>query len=195
MTAPDAPTPNHDDIAALVPAAAAADSHAVGTLLGRLRPMIVSYCRGRLGRGSGHPTADDIAQDVLLAAFRALPRFGHAPETFLPYTMGIARNKIADAFRKAPRDSHVPLEWAADEAVAESTPEAAALDRERRDHLAALLAELTPAQREILTLRLLVGLTPAETAEVIGSTPGAVRVGQHRALNALRRRLRQTRCA
>ena len=35
-------------------------------------------------------------------------------------------------------------------------------------------------------LRIAVGLSAEETAQVVGSTPGAVRVTQHRALNRLR---------
>jgi len=34
-----------------------------------------------------------------------------------------------------------------------------------------------------------VGLTAEETAAAVGSTPGAVRVAQHRALNKLRERM------
>jgi len=36
-------------------------------------------------------------------------------------------------------------------------------------------------------LRVVVGLSAEETADAIGSTPGAVRVAQHRALNRLRK--------
>jgi hypothetical protein len=49
-----------------------------------------------------------------------------------------------------------------------------------------LLHKLTPRQREVLVLRIAVGLSAEETAQVVGSTPGAVRVTQHRALNRLR---------
>jgi RNA polymerase sigma-70 factor (ECF subfamily) len=52
--------------------------------------------------------------------------------------------------------------------------------------LAKLLAILTPTQREILVLRLMVGLSAEATAEATGSTAGAVRVAQHRALTRLR---------
>lgn len=45
---------------------------------------------------------------------------------------------------------------------------------------------LPDKQREILVLRVVVGLSAEETAEAVGSTPGAVRVAQHRALNRLR---------
>jgi DNA-directed RNA polymerase specialized sigma24 family protein len=45
---------------------------------------------------------------------------------------------------------------------------------------------LTPRQRKVLILRVVVGLSAEETAGAVGSTPGAVRVAQHRALNRLR---------
>ena len=49
-----------------------------------------------------------------------------------------------------------------------------------------LLAVLPEKQREILTLRIVVGMSAEETAEAVGSTPGAVRVAQHRALARLK---------
>jgi RNA polymerase sigma-70 factor (ECF subfamily) len=48
------------------------------------------------------------------------------------------------------------------------------------------LAHLTARQREVLVLRLAVGMSAEETAEAVGSTPGAVRVTQHRGLMRLR---------
>jgi RNA polymerase sigma factor (sigma-70 family) len=51
--------------------------------------------------------------------------------------------------------------------------------------LSGFLDHLTERQREILILRLAVGLSAEETAEAVGSTPGAVRVAQHRALAKL----------
>jgi RNA polymerase sigma-70 factor (ECF subfamily) len=52
-----------------------------------------------------------------------------------------------------------------------------------------LLDLLPDKQREIVVLRVVVGLSAEETAEVVGSTPGAVRVAQHRALGKLREAL------
>ena len=49
-----------------------------------------------------------------------------------------------------------------------------------------LLAILPDKQREILNLRIVVGLSAEETAQAVGSTPGAVRVAQHRALARLK---------
>jgi RNA polymerase sigma-70 factor (ECF subfamily) len=52
------------------------------------------------------------------------------------------------------------------------------------------LEALPPAQREILVLRIVLGLSAEETALRVGTTPGAVRVAQHRALSRLRARAR-----
>ena len=49
-----------------------------------------------------------------------------------------------------------------------------------------LLSVLPEKQREILILRVVVGLSAEETATVVGSTTGAVRVAQHRALSRLK---------
>jgi RNA polymerase sigma-70 factor (ECF subfamily) len=49
-----------------------------------------------------------------------------------------------------------------------------------------MLALLSPAQREVLVLRVAVGLSAEETAATLGSTPGAVRHIQHHALERIR---------
>ncbi|MBA3907220.1 MAG: RNA polymerase subunit sigma [Pseudonocardiales bacterium] len=52
--------------------------------------------------------------------------------------------------------------------------------------MAGMLTVLSPAQREVLVLRVAVGLSAEDTASTIGSTPGAVRHIQHHALERLR---------
>ncbi|GAB1510956.1 hypothetical protein JCM33774_29980 [Actinophytocola sp. KF-1] len=54
------------------------------------------------------------------------------------------------------------------------------------ERLAELLSVLPDKQWDIVLLRALVGLSAEETVEPLGSTPGAVRVAQHRALAKLR---------
>jgi RNA polymerase sigma-70 factor, ECF subfamily len=54
------------------------------------------------------------------------------------------------------------------------------------------LAALTDRQREVLRLRIVVGLSAEQTAVILGTTPQAVRLIQHRALNLLRRQLGPT---
>jgi RNA polymerase sigma-70 factor (ECF subfamily) len=68
----------------------------------------------------------------------------------------------------------------------EAGPEQMALQSDSAARMNRLLSVLPEKQREILTLRIVVGLSAEETAEAVGSTPGAVRVAQHRALARLK---------
>ena len=52
-----------------------------------------------------------------------------------------------------------------------------------------LVSRLSARQREVITLRVVMRLSAEETAAIVGSTPGAVRVTQHRALAKLRTEL------
>src|SRR4051794_13102030 len=56
--------------------------------------------------------------------------------------------------------------------------------------LPAGLLELTGPEREVLVLRLVVGLSAEQTARVLGCSPMSVRIAQHRALDRLRDLLR-----
>lgn len=51
---------------------------------------------------------------------------------------------------------------------------------------ARLLALLSDTQREVLRLRVVHGLSAQQTAAVLGSTPAAIKLTQHRALEVLR---------
>ena len=55
----------------------------------------------------------------------------------------------------------------------------------------ALMQRLPAQQREILTLRVAVGMSTEETAAALGMSTGAVRVAQHRALGKLRTMISQ----
>jgi RNA polymerase sigma-70 factor (ECF subfamily) len=68
-------------------------------------------------------------------------------------------------------------------------PEDHALHLESVGWARELLELLPERQREIVILRVVNGFSAEETAEALGSTPGAIRVAQHRALGQLRRAL------
>ncbi|MEV6648743.1 RNA polymerase sigma factor ShbA [Amycolatopsis sp. NPDC051371] len=156
-------------------------------LLAAARPLVVRYCRARLG--SGHVagrSADDVAQDVCVAVFKALTN--RPPDRPFPnFVCGIARHKVAAAREAAARQQDVPVAEVPDEADASMDPEDYALRLELSERMGQLLRVLPEKQREIVLLRVAVGMSAEETAEVVGSTPGAVRVAQHRALSQLRK--------
>ena len=84
------------------------------------------------------------------------------------------------------RDRTEPVADLPDGPVLHDGPEQHLLDGELAERLAGLLQLLTPRQRNVLILRIAVGLSTEETAEELGTSPGAVRVTQHRALTRLR---------
>jgi RNA polymerase sigma-70 factor (ECF subfamily) len=170
--------------------AIAGDDAATARLLATIRPLVVRYCRARVGRNErSFASADDVAQEVCLAVLTALPSYRDQGRPFLAFVYGIAQHKVADAHRAAARNRTDPVAEVPDSAAETVGPEQRALQFELNERLARLLEILPEKQREIVVLRVVVGLSAEETAGAVGSTPGAVRVAQHRALARLRRLL------
>ena len=105
----------------------------------------------------------------------------------MAFVYGIASHKVADAMRSAARVKADPTDVLPESVDFSTGPEQVALDNDASRRMAALLQVLPEKQREILVLRLVVGMSAEETAETIGSSPGAVRVAQHRALAKLKK--------
>ena len=172
---------------AVVAEAVAGDRDAIRQVLETIRPIVIRYCRARVGtiERSGL-SADDVAQEVCLAAVMALPRYRDRGRPFLAFVYGIAAHKVADAYRAAGRDLTYPTDAIPDRRSAEVGPEQVAIQADSVARMSELLKVLPDKQREILILRVVVGLTAEETASAVGSTAGAVRVAQHRALARLK---------
>jgi RNA polymerase sigma-70 factor (ECF subfamily) len=176
-----------DDLAVIVSGAVAGDRTAAERLLGYVRPLVVRYCRARVGRQErSFASADDVAQEVCLAVLTALSTYRDQGRPFLAFVYGIAAHKVADAHRAAARNRSEPVAEVPDEPELDAGPEQRAMRGEMTSRMAELLQMLPAKQREILVLRVVVGLSAEETADAVGSTPGAVRVAQHRALARLR---------
>ncbi|HUQ59655.1 sigma-70 family RNA polymerase sigma factor [Lentzea sp.] len=179
-----------DGLDAEVGAAVDGDRRAIERLLASIRPLVVRYCRARVGRQErSFASADDVAQEVCLAVLTALPSYRDQGRPFLAFVYGIAAHKVADAHRSAARNRSEPVPEVPDAEETGAGPEQRAMQGELSSRMAVLLRVLPEKQREILLLRVVVGLSAEETAEAVGSTPGAVRVAQHRALARLRKSL------
>jgi RNA polymerase sigma-70 factor, ECF subfamily len=182
----------HPLIDNLARAAVAGNIAARDQLFGELYPLVLRYCRNRLRRHeSVFGSADDVAQEVCLAVTTALRSYTISGRSFRSFVFAIAAHKTADAFRAMGRNraepaANLPEGPTLHAPVLEDDPEQRLLAGERADQLGALLQLLTPRQRNVLFLRIVVGLSAEETAEQLGSSPGAVRVTQHRALGRLR---------
>ena len=159
---------------------------AIESLLQHIRPMVVRYCRSRLGRIAGHyHVADDVAQEVCIAVVSALPRYRDMGRPFASFVFGIASHKVADAVRTAGRLA-IPTEDLPDGPDDGPGPEDVVLAYIEAKRAMALLTRLPVQQRELLVLRIVTGLSAEETGNALGMSAGAVRVAQHRALARLR---------
>lgn len=178
----------------LVRRAVGGDPDATAALLGDLRPGIVRYCRAHLGRvGGGYTTADDLAQEVCLAVLRALPRFRDEGRPFTALVYRIAAHKVTDAQRAAVRHLAVdPVEHLVNQPDAAPGPEQQAVAADLNRRLSRLLGHLSQTHREIVVLRVAVGLAADEVGTVLGMSAAAVRMAQSRALAHLRRLARDT---
>ncbi|NLG55026.1 MAG: sigma-70 family RNA polymerase sigma factor [Rhodococcus sp.] len=181
-------TDTSEELDSAVAAAVQGDRASLALVLESVRPLVVRYCRARVGATErGQLSADDVAQEVCLAVMTALPRYRDQGRPFMAFVYGIAAHKVADAHRSSARNKSEPVAEVPDVVAVDSGPEQRALDAERSREMNSLLQLLPEKHREILILRLVVGLSAEETAEAVGSTAGAVRVAQHRAIAKLKK--------
>lgn len=179
------------ELGELVAAAVRGEGPAIDALLAYVHPLALRYCRGRLLRlpGGARHHVDDVAQEVCVAVLCALPRYKDEGRPFEAFVYGIAAHKVADLQRAAmrgPGSTVIPpddLPELPDDALG---PEERALLSSDAAWAKELLSNLPARQRELVLLRVAAGLSAEETGEVLGMSPGAVRVAQHRALSRLR---------
>jgi len=160
---------------------AAGDPGAFTALYERHKGRLFSYLV-RL-TGNRH-IAEDLLQETWLRVYRA--RGSYQPSgRFQTWLFTIARRLLLDHARRAPGA------WESDTEATEalSAPERTEHGAEAKDLLLRVeraLSALPPGQREVVLLARFAGLTAEEVATVTGSTPGAIRVALHRALQRLR---------
>jgi RNA polymerase sigma-70 factor, ECF subfamily len=179
-------TDDTEDIQELSSRAVRGDAAATERLLKIVHRMVRRYCRARLARfpGADH-TADDVAQEVCIAVLSALARYRDEGRPFEAFVYRIAANKVADAQRAFYR-SAVPYADLPDGPETSDGPEEVVERASDAQEVRDLLAHLPETLRELLVLRVAVGMSAEETGRALGMSAGAVRVAQHRAMQRLR---------
>jgi RNA polymerase sigma-70 factor (ECF subfamily) len=148
---------------------------------------VLGYLRAR---GAHEP--EDLTGEVFLQAVRDLHRFHGSGADFRAWIFTIAHHRFLDERRRSKRR---PVEPAPDEVLTDRLPRAGidtdteAMAKLSEARVAEVIERLAPAQRDVLLLRILGGLTIEEIAEAVGKRPGAVKALQRRGLAALRREL------
>jgi len=163
------------------------DRAAFGALYDRYFDDIFRFCYYRLGNWQ---EAEDAAGDIFANALAGLSRYrsGDLPGSFRSWLFAIARNGVSDRHRISFRHPSDSLDAAAEILDGAPTPEEAARESDNREYMLRLLAQLKPAQRDLLQLRL-AGLRNAEIARILGRSHDAVRKEQSRIVQTLRHTL------
>ena len=155
---------------ALVARAKEGDRDAFGTLYRDHVASVARLVRFRLGRED-----EDAVSEVFLRAWRGLAAYRDTGVPFAGWLYGIARHVAVDALRASVRTE--PRAELPDTGVEPMTAELLTL------HDA--IEQLPTEQRQVIELKYLVGLSNAEVAAAMDSSPGAVNAKQWRALKTL----------
>lgn len=178
------------DDAELVMAARHGDREALSLLISRHRPHLLASCRRALGDAG---LAEDAAQEACLQAYLGLERL-RDPARFGSWLIGtglncchrLRRQRVHEAWSWDALQGGVLHPEVADPG-AEPADLAAAADLQAA--IARAVAGLPVRQRAAVRLHYLAGLTQAETADVLGVAPGAVKTRLHNARTRLRQDL------
>ena len=168
--------------------AANGDGEAAGSLFDTYYPRVFRYAAARLANPAD---AEDVAAETFARLLRELGRFKWRGAGFEAWLFRIAANLVVDHIRARTRErvEEDPSEDTA--ATAALTPEESLMTAEMTRELKVMLARLPAEQQEVLVLRFAGGLDTQETGAVMGKKPNAVRQLQFRALESMRRMMRE----
>lgn len=156
------------------------DGQAWEALFRRAYPKLLAYASRRL------PTqeqAKDAVGETMSRAVANIDKLRNEGGGFDAWMYGIMRYVVVDAQRLMSREGPGLIPDTAD---AGPLPGDRALDREDAVEVRRAFGQLSPADQELLELRVVAELSTDEVASVLGRRAGAVRMAQSRALIRLR---------
>lgn len=166
-----APALHHD----IIRRAQAADPSALAAIYERYAPGIFRYIYYRVGDVD---LAHDIQSEVFLRMLEGIERYEDRGWSIGSWLYRIAHARTVDSLRHRDRHPVTSLEeW---DATAEG-PDSSLEGSHRQGSLRRAMGRLCDAQRRVLLLRHIYGLSLDETARQMGRTVGSVKALQHRA--------------
>ena len=131
--------------------------------------------------------AEDITQQVFLRTLQSIGSFKFKGPPFSAWLFRIAHNQVVDCLRKRTKRTTVPLD---DVIIPVYSNTQGEMEKELDiEWLKSAVQHLTPAQREVISLRFTSELATAEVAKIMGKSQGAIKALQHSAIVTLRKAL------
>jgi RNA polymerase sigma-70 factor (ECF subfamily) len=144
--------------------------------------QVFAFFSRMLGQG---PHVEDLAQEVFVKAYQALPRFEpDGPAKVSTWVLGIA-SRVAIDWRRRERVRLVPLDEAKG-ACGGASPEDEASSRELARAFEAAAGQLDDAQRAVFVLAEFHGLSMAELAATLGIPENTAKTRLFRARDKMR---------
>ncbi len=177
--------PPHSDERDLVERAVRRDPEAFGELYDRHVVRVYRHIYYLVGSPA---EAEDLTAQTFLQAWEAIERYQIRGAPFVSWLLRIAHN-VAVSHLRSKRERAQLHDGIVDEG-SRRDPEAVAEQKADEERVRQAILRLRDEQRQVIILRFVEDLEYREVAEIIGKSVAAIRVIQHRALNALRRQLR-----
>lgn len=174
-----------EQFAGVLDAARAGAEWAWKILYESLAPSVLGYMRAR-----GAPDPEAVTGEVFCQLVRDIHRFEGDEEGFRSWVFVMAHHRLLDDLRRRKRRPESPVEPGSLSDVAQPGDVATTVvDRRRAEEIRSMIGDLTPAQRDVLLLRIYGEMSIDEVASAMGRRPGAIKALQRRGLEAVRRRL------
>ncbi len=176
---------------ALVQRAQAGDQGAFACLYAQNKGLVMGFAVRRMA----HADAEEVVAETFVRAYQILDRFVR-PGRFVSWLYAIAgniiRNRLTSSRHRRERLAGLPEEYAdVSNLWSEPDAESSALRRLDSQELVEAAKTLSQRERDVVTLRFLLGLTIRETCETLGISASACNRAQSEALASLRRIMRQ----
>jgi RNA polymerase sigma-70 factor, ECF subfamily len=141
--------------------------------------------------GGDRPLAEDIHQEVWLAALEGIDRYDERTGRFRDWLMGIARHRVARHFRGVSASGGGSIfDWGSVLETNGLPPPEQLEGLERADVIRAAMLRLSPDQRDVLLRKYVEGSSVLEIARGMGRSAKAVESLLSRAREQLRELLR-----
>ena len=160
------------------------DREAFDKLYAKYLKKVYTYIYYRVGSVE---EAEDLTSNVFMQAFIHLDRYEYQGVSFSAWLLRIAHNMVANWYRDRSNRHWVDLEEWEEVASGEDLPGERLEREEDRERVRRAVGCLPPEKQQVLILRFAEGMKHKEIAEVVGKSPGAVKVLVHRSLASVYR--------
>ena len=168
----------------LVQRAIRRDREAFGALYDRHVVRVYRHLYYLVGNAA---EAEDLAAQTFLQAWEAVPRYQIRGAPFISWLLRIAHNLGVSHLRS--RRDGLELPATLIDHGSHGNPEITVERQADVDRVREAILLLREEQRQVIILRFVEDLEYPEVAQIVGKSVAAVRVIQHRALNALRKQI------